>query len=188
MNRLETWFCSSSLWRYVTKTQVLPWVLSGSDLGDHLLELGAGPGAATGELRLRASRVTSLEYDHGFAASLAACHHNGNGAVLQGDAANLPFADKAFSSAVAILVLHHLRSQELQRRAFAEIYRVLRPGGVFFAVEIQDGWLQRAIHRGSTLVPIEPGSVPARLTGAGFSRVTIDIRGSGFRFRALRPQ
>ncbi len=70
MNRFETWFCGSSYWRYLTRRQLLPWLLGGSELGEHVLELGAGPGAATEELRLRVGRVTSLEYDHGFAARL----------------------------------------------------------------------------------------------------------------------
>jgi len=130
--------------------------------------------------------VTSLEYDHNFAAKLGA-RVNGSGvAVIQGDAATLPFADGTFSSAIAILVLHHLRSNEMQDRAFAEIWRVLRPGGVFLAFEIQDGWLQQAGHIKSTFVPVGPASAFARLTTAGFSKVTVDFRRGGFRIRALR--
>jgi SAM-dependent methyltransferase len=186
MNALEDWFCSTSLWRQVTRRKLLPWILSGSELGERLLEIGAGPGAATGELSRRAARVTSLEYDHAFAAALAERQRGTKGDVLQGDAAALPFADGSFSSAIAVLVLHHLRSSEAQDRAFAEIYRVLRPGGAFFAFEIHDGWLQHVIHRNSTFVPVAPASVPARLTAAGFSRVTVDLRRGGFRLRAVR--
>ena len=104
------------------------------------------------------------------------------------DAAALPFADGSFSSAIAVLVLHHLTSGELQDRAFAEIFRVLRPGGIFFAFEIQEGRLQHAIHRNSTFVPVAPASIPARLTAAGFSRVTVDLRRGGFRLRAMRAR
>jgi ubiquinone/menaquinone biosynthesis C-methylase UbiE len=188
MNALENWFCSTAFWRYVTQRQLLPWILSGSELGDQVLEIGAGPGAATDELRRRAARVTSLEYDHAFAAGLAARQRNNHGSVLRGDATALPFADRSFSSAIAVLVFHHLRSSEQQDKAFAEICRVLRPGGRFFAFEIQDGWLQHVIHRSSTFVPVRPASVPARLTAAGFSRVTVDFRRSGFRLRALRAR
>jgi len=42
MNRFETWFCGSPFWRYVTRRQLLPWILEGSELGEHVLELGAG--------------------------------------------------------------------------------------------------------------------------------------------------
>jgi SAM-dependent methyltransferase len=186
MNRFETWFCGSSYWRYVTRRQLLPWLVNGSELGEHVLELGAGPGAATEELRLRAGRVTSLEYDHGFAARLGARVGGANASVIQGDAATLPFPGKTFSSAIAILMLHHLRSNELQDRAFAEIGRVLRPGGVFLAFEIQDGWMNRVGHIRSTFVPMDPATAAARLTAAGFSRATVDLWRSGFRIRALR--
>jgi SAM-dependent methyltransferase len=186
MNRLENWFCATPFWRHVTQRRLLPWMLSGAELGEHVLEIGAGLGAGTEELRRRAARVTSLEYDHKFAVGIAAQACGARGAVLQGDAAALPFADRRFSSAIAVLVLHHLRSGELQNRAFSEIWRVLRPGGFFFAFEIQDGWLQRAIHKNSTFVPVQPASVLARLTAAGFSRVTVDFRRGGFRLRAMR--
>src|ERR1700731_4923928 len=136
MNTLENWYCSTSFWRWMTRARLLPWLLDHSELGKHLLEIGAGPGAATAELRKRVPRVTSLEYDYALAARLAQQYGNGDG-VVQGDAAALPFADCTFSSAVAVLVLHHLRSSELQDRSFAEIRRVLQPGGRFFAFEIQ---------------------------------------------------
>lgn len=186
MNRFENWFCASSVWRYITREHLLPWFVAGSELGDHVLEVGAGFGAATEELRRRSARVTSLEYDHDSAARLGAKRQDGSAGVLQGDAAALPFARETFSAAVAILVLHHLRSGELQDRAFAEIYRVLRPGGVFLAFEIQDRWLQRIGHIRSTFTPVAPAGAIARLTAAGFSRVKVDFRGAAFRIRALR--
>jgi SAM-dependent methyltransferase len=170
----------------MTRRQLLPWILQGSDLGDHVLELGAGLGATTDELGRRAKRLTSLEYDHSFAAKLGARSNGSNGVVIQGDAAALPFADQTFSSAIAILMLHHLRSNELQDRAFAEIRRVLRPGGVFLAFEIRDWWLHRVGHIKSTFVPVAPGSAKARLTEAEFSEVTVDFRRGGFRIRAIR--
>ena len=158
------------------------------DLGDHLLEIGAGPGAATEELRRRVPHVTSLEYDHRLAISLAKHNHDGPGAVLQGDAANLPFPEKTFSAAIAVLVLHHLRSIEQQDRALAEICPVLRPGGIFLALEIQDGWLQRVSHFRSTFVPVVASSLEGRLASAGFSQVALDFRGGAFLFRAKRSR
>src|SRR5712664_2468399 len=181
MNRFETLFCGSSFWRYVTRRQLLPWLVGGSELGGHVLELGAGPGAATEELKRRAGRVTRLEYDHGFAARLGARVSGTNASVVQGDAATLPFPDKTFSSVIAILMLHHLRSNELQDRAFAEIRRVLRSGGVFLAFEIQDGWLHKVGHVRSTFVPIAPSFASTRLMAAGFSRISIDPGRGGFR-------
>ena len=185
MNALENWYCSTSFWRWLTRKRLLPWLLGGADLGNHLLEIGAGPGAATAELRKRVPRVTSLEYDHAFAARLAQSHGNGAG-VVQGDAAALPFPDRTFSSAVAILMLHHLRSSELQDRTFAEVHRVLQPRGRFLAFEIPDGWFNRVIHTNSTFVPVQPAVLVARLTIGGFAGVTLDQRPGGFRFCASR--
>ncbi len=185
MNLLEDWYCSTSFWSWLTRKRLLPWLLGRADLGNHLLEIGAGPGAATAELRKRVARVASLEYDHASAARLV--QKNGHGAgVVQGDAAALPFADRTFSSAVAVLVLHHLRSSELQDRTFAEVHRVLQPGGLFFAFEIQDGWFHRVIHTNSTFVPVQPAALAPRLTNAGFAGVTVDYRAGGFRFGASR--
>jgi len=194
MNRLETWFCSTNVWRRITEKQILPWLLSDASLGSHVLEVGAGAGAGTRELLRRSGRVTSLEYDHTLALRLAAKHLprgqvlQGGAWVVQGDAAVLPFANRSFSAVVAVLMLHHLTSNALQDRAFAEIFRVLQPGGRFFAFEIQDGWFQRLGHWRSTFVPLDPSTVAARLARVGLSDARIDVQPRAFRLRAARPQ
>jgi ubiquinone/menaquinone biosynthesis C-methylase UbiE len=186
MNHLEHFFCSTSLWQRMTHQFLLPWVLSGAQLGDHVLEIGAGYGAATGQLLKLAPRVTSLEYDGRLLRRLEAKHQCAALTTLCGDAAALPFADQSFSSAVAILVLHHLKTRDLQDRALGEVHRVLRPGGSFFAFEINDGWIHRAAHYKSTFTPVTPGSAFARLTNAGFSKVSVDFRSGGYRISARR--
>jgi ubiquinone/menaquinone biosynthesis C-methylase UbiE len=183
LNALENWYCSTSFWRWMTRERLLPWLLGSAALGDQVLEIGAGAGAATAELLKRARHVISLEYDYVSIAKLGQMNGNAAG-VVQGDAASLPFADRTFSSAIAILVLHHLRSSEQQDRAFAEVHRVLQPGGHLFAFEIPDGWFNRVIHTNSTFVPIQPGSLAARLANAGFGEVVLDRRTGGFSFRA----
>lgn len=186
MNALEHYLCSTSLWRRLTQHHILPWVLSGAKLGDHVLEIGAGSGPATGRLLELAPRVTSLEYDERSIAKLKFKNAGLNIAPVRADAAQLPFADQTFSSAVAILVLHHLKSKELQNRAFDEVHRVLRPGGSLFVFEINDDWIHRVGHYQSTFTPLSPGSAFARLTTAGFSKVSVDFRRGGFRVRARK--
>lgn len=188
MNSFEHCFCSSSLWRYVSGRRVLPWLLAGSRLGDHVLEIGAGYGAATRYLSERVTWITSLEYAANSLAKLRKNNHVANGAPVQGDASNLPFADQSFSSVIAVLVLHHLKSPDLQDRAFAEAFRVLRPGGVFLAGEINDSWIHHVGHIGSTFTPVAPGSAFARLSRVGFSRISVDFRTGGFRITAIRPE
>jgi ubiquinone/menaquinone biosynthesis C-methylase UbiE len=155
--------------------------------GKHVLELGAGTGTATMELARLCTRVTSLEYNHKSVATLAVRTGATNTCAVQGDASALPFADRAFCSVIAILMLHHLNSRELQDRAFAEIFRVLRPGGVLLATEIQDNWLHRVVHIKSTFLPVDPATALARLTASGFSNGSIDFRSGAFRIRAFRP-
>ncbi|HWW19041.1 MAG TPA: class I SAM-dependent methyltransferase [Candidatus Saccharimonadales bacterium] len=185
MNALENWFCSTSFWRKITREQLLPWTLGSVDLGNHLLEIGAGAGAATAELQKRVPRITSLEYDHALVARLAQ-RNASRGSIVQGDSAALPFADGTFTSAIAVLMLHHLRSSDLQDRAFAEVHRVLRPGGCFCAFDIQDGWLNRVVHIKSTFVPIQPQTLTARLARASFVNISVDSRSGAFRFHASK--
>ncbi len=187
MNAAEHFICSSSLWRQFTGRKLLPWILSGASLGDHLLEIGAGYGPATGHLQTRVGRITSLEYDHSSSLQLKSQNNRDTIAAVQGDATQLPFACKTFSSALAILVLHHLKSSELQDQMFAEAFRVLRPGGVFIAFEIPGNWLHRVGHIRSTFTPLLPSSAFARLTAAGFSKISLDVRRGGFRLTAIRP-
>jgi ubiquinone/menaquinone biosynthesis C-methylase UbiE len=184
MNSLENWFCASRLWQNLTERRWLPWALEGVDLGEHVLEVGAGPGAATADLARRARSVTSLEYSHDFCVRLRARADAAR--VVQGDASVLPFKSQTFTSAIAVLVLHHLRSSDAQDRAFAEIFRVLKPSGVFVALEIGDGWFTRVLHFRSTFVPVSQDGLNSRLRDAGFSNVSVINRGGGIRIRAER--
>ena len=171
----------------MSRRHVLPWVLSDSCLGEHILELGAGYGAATGFLSERVARVTSLEYDVKSLSQLRMRHPGNTIAAVAGDASRLPFGDQSFSSAFAGLVLHHLKSRELQDRAFQEVFRVLRPGGVFVALEIVESWIHHVGHIGSTYTPLSPDSAFARLAKVELSPVTLDFRPGVFRVIATRP-
>jgi ubiquinone/menaquinone biosynthesis C-methylase UbiE len=184
MNSLENWFCGSGYWRRITQTKLLPWMLARTGLGDRVLEIGAGPGAATEYLSQRAKSVTSLEYSHKFCVAL---HSDAPATkVVQGDASQLPFEDATFSGVIAVLVLHHLRSKEEQDRAFQEIHRVLKPRGVFVAGEIEENWLTRVAHFRSTFVPVAPESIAERLEMAGLSSVRVTKRSGGFLIEAVR--
>jgi SAM-dependent methyltransferase len=185
LNALENWFCSTGFWQRITRDHLLPWVVAGTSLGDHVLELGAGSGAGTAALQRLAPRVTSLEWSHAFATRLAAKNRN---AVVQADAALLPFEERTFSSAIAVLMLHHLRTRSAQENAFREAFRVLRPGGSFLAFEIEDNLLHRVIHVGSVFVPIDRVDIADRLSAVGFSHIKLDSRVGGFRFTATRER
>ena len=98
------------------------------------MEVGPGPGLTTDWLRSRVKRLTCIEMDSALANSLRSRTANSNVTVECGDAAAMPFTDDVFSSAVCFTMLHHVPSTDLQDRLFAEVYRVLKPGGVQPAV------------------------------------------------------
>lgn len=187
MNRLHRWYCRSSQWKKKLHFDILPWALKGVDLGEEVLELGPGPGLTTDWLSHRARSVTCIEVDRALASSLTSRTGNTNITVLCGDATAMALPDQVFSSAVCFTVLHHLPSPALQDKLFAEVCRVLRPGGVFAGTDSMRSLLMRLFHIGDTMVLVDPASLPPRLESVGFCDVKIEVGAGRFRFFARRP-
>jgi SAM-dependent methyltransferase len=186
MNRFHHWLCRSAKWRETIRQRV-PWVLSSADLGPNVLELGPGPGFSTDIMRRSVERLVVIEVDAELAASLSSRLRGSNVQVVAGDATALPFRDAQFSGVVSFTMLHHVPSAELQDRLLRQVWRVLRPGGVFVGSDSLQSWLMRVIHIGDTLVPVDPNSFGARLEAAGFRVVEMEKNSSAFRFHAQRP-
>jgi ubiquinone/menaquinone biosynthesis C-methylase UbiE len=127
MNRIHRWYCRSSRWKRRLENDILPWSLGGVDLGDEVLEIGPGPGLTTGWLRHECKNVTCIEVDPRLASALRHRTVGTNISVQCGDATEMPYRDHSFSAVVSLTMLHHIPSQALQDRMFAEVYRVLRP-------------------------------------------------------------
>jgi len=85
----------------------------------------------------------------------------------------LPYADASFDRVVSSLVFHHL-SRATKQRAFAEILRVLAPGGSFHLLDFGKpvAWWERA------LTPLLFRSPEARDNVEG--RLAELLRASGF--------
>jgi SAM-dependent methyltransferase len=105
--------------------------------GGRLLELGCGPGAlwqANAELLPGDWQLTLTDYSAGMARevrdTLARMLPGATIVVANTDAQALPFADNSFDAVIANHMLYHVPDR---LRAFAEIRRVLRPGGRFYA-------------------------------------------------------
>lgn len=186
MNAYHRWLCQSASWK-AGLGQLLPWALEGVDLGDHVLEIGPGPGLTTDLLRTRVSQMTALEIDPRLADLLKQRLANTNVRVMQGNATDMPFEDGQFSSVVAFTMLHHVPSVALQNKLIAESYRVLKPGGVLAGVDSLSNLRFRLIHLGDTMVAVDPDTLGARLEAAGFTRPRVDKTARRFRFQALRP-
>ena len=187
MNLVHRWLCRSARWRETVETRILPWVLDGVCLGAHVLEVGPGPGITTDLLRSRVAHLTCVEIDGSLAAALARRTANGNVTVINGDATALGFPDTSFDGAVSFTMLHHVPSTMLQDRLLAEVWRVLRPGGVFAGVDSRYSRGFGLLHLFDTMVVVDPRTFPRRLEAAGFAEIEVEVNEFAFRFRARRP-
>lgn len=152
-----------------------------------MLELGPGPGLTTDLLRQTAGHLTAIEIDPKLAASLDSRLRGRNVRVIAGDATAMPFADSQFSGVVSFTMLHHVPSPELQDELFRQVWRVLKPGGVFVGSDSLQSWLMKVIHIRDTLVPIDPDTVASRLEAAGFQVLEVEKNSHALRFHAKRP-
>lgn len=164
---------------------VLPWATHDVELGGDVLEIGPGYGVTTRWLAPRAGSLTAVEVDGTMAADLAA--EFGDAVRVQhGDGAALPFEDASFDTVVCFTMLHHVPSAELQDRLFAEVARVLRPGGGFAGVDSRASLRFRLLHIGDTMTNVDPATLPDRLRAAGLAAPGTEIGARSFRFRATR--
>jgi SAM-dependent methyltransferase len=187
VNKFHLEFCSSPGWAQYVRDELLPWALTGRDLGDDILELGPGPGLTTDVLRAMANRVTAVEIDPTLAGPLAERLQGTNVDVINRDATDTGLPDARFSAATCFTMLHHVPSSALQDQLFAEVGRVLRPDGVFVGTDSVESELLRAGHLDDTFVPVDPDTLPARLEAAGLRDVTVERDGDRVRFTARRP-
>jgi ubiquinone/menaquinone biosynthesis C-methylase UbiE len=183
---------------------LLPYLQPGMDL----LDVGCGPGTITLGLAqaVAPGQVTGIDHDAAeleAARALAAERGVTNVRFEMGDARSLPFEDGTFDAAYENDLFVHLASDAVQ--AAGEVYRVLKPGGLFGARDVEtdsvvwgnpsealkelDALMQQWQHsRGSD---VRLGKhLPTILRQAGFSRtiksVSADTKGTleGTRARA----
>lgn len=189
MNFVHRHLCRSRAWRSVLERFVVPSALADVQLGDDVLELGPGDGITTDLLRTHIARLTALEIDPRMAEGLAARLRGTNVTVLRGDATAMPLPDCQFAGAISLHMLHHVPSADLQDKVFREVWRVLRPGGVFVCVDSVNFRTLRMklIHIGDLIAPVNPNTVAARLDAAGFCESRVETNPYAFRFCARRP-
>ena len=190
MNEDHLRLCASAAHSALVRDDLLPWVLGEDELGEDVLELGAGPGLVTDLLIERASQVTAVEIDERLATALRARMSGRSVEVVTADATALPLPGGRFSSAACFTMLHHIPGRDLQDRALAEIARVLRPGGLLLGTDGEDTPSRRALHVDDVFEPVDPRTFADRLISVGFVDPLADSNGDRFRFRArsgLRP-
>jgi ubiquinone/menaquinone biosynthesis C-methylase UbiE len=187
MNELHLKFLASPEWAQFLETNLLPWLRDVGDLGDDVLEVGPGPGLTTDLLRTLTQKLTAVELDEQLAAALDKRLVDSNVKVVHGDASQTGFPANRFSAATCFSMLHHVPSEDIQDQLFAEIHRVLRPGGIFVGVDAVDNDAIRAGHVDDTFVPVDPKTLTGRLMEVGFTDITIENADYEIRFRTLKP-
>ena len=75
----------------------------------------------------------------------------------------------------------------MQDQLLAGLARVLRPGGVFAGGYSLDSGPFRELHVDDICVPLDPITLPARLTAAGFIDVLVDTNPYAIRFQGRKP-
>jgi SAM-dependent methyltransferase len=186
MNQEHLALCSSAEWAEAVQRWIIPWVLEGVDLGDDVLEVGPGPGLTTDVLRTMVTRLTAVEVHADLAEALAARLADTNVEVVRADATRTPLPAGRFSGAVCLTMLHHVPSQQDQDAVFAEICRLLRPGGVLAGQDSLDSPELRSLHHDDVYVPVDPATLQARIEAAGFTAVGVDTNDYAVRFRGTR--
>jgi SAM-dependent methyltransferase len=187
MNTNHANLCPTPEWAQVMHTEILPSVTADTDLGEQMIEVGPGPGAATEWLRHRVTRLVAVEYEKPAADALAAKLAGTNVEVVHGDATALTFANDSFDSAGSFTMLHHVPSIALQNRLLSELLRVLRPGGVLVGSDSLPSDDLHRFHEDDVYNPIEPGTFYTRLQTIGFERITISAD-RGLMFSAYKPE
>jgi SAM-dependent methyltransferase len=186
MNAEHQALCSSSEWAECLQNDVLEPLSAGFDLGDEVLELGPGPGAATSWLCRRAGRLVALELDEAAAGRLSAEHRDDNVEVVVGDCTEIPFGEGTFDSVATFTMLHHLPTPAMQYRTLAEALRVLRPGGLLLGSDSLASTELHDFHVGDTYNPIDPARLLVALQVLGYTTITVSVDWD-LRFTARKP-
>jgi SAM-dependent methyltransferase len=156
--------------------------LAGVRGGQHVLDVGCGPGALTAELvtRLGPEAVTAVDPSEPFVAAVRARHPGVN--VLEAPAELLPFPDRLFDAALAQLVVHFMSDAVA---GLTEMARVTRRYGVVAACVWDHGgglgplsvfWqaarkLDPGVHDESQLAGVRVGHLAELFEAAGLREI-----------------
>jgi SAM-dependent methyltransferase len=186
MNENHAQLCPSPGWTAYIQEDVLPSLVNIANLGERMLELGPGPGAATEWLRSRVVRLVALEADESASTLLAQRFADTNVEVVLGDASDMDFASDTFDSVGSFTMLHHVPTFHAQQALLQETYRVLKPGGVFLGSDSLANNDLHHFHAGDDYNPVDPASFLTRLQAVGFTNLTLVVS-DNLKFVAHKP-
>jgi len=165
---------------------VLPYLSNLAPLGEYVLELGPGPGAATQWLHQRVRQLVALESDEVAARALSERYAGTNVDVVVGDASHMEFASDSFDSVASFTMLHHVATFWDQQLLLQEAFRVLKPGGTFLGSDSLSSNGLHHFHEGDDYNPVDPASLLVRLQAVGFTKLTIVVE-HDLKFVAHKP-
>ncbi len=117
----------SAYWDSFEKDKVL--LLFGNLMGKKILDVGAGTGRLSSKLAEQGAEVTALDVSEEMLNKIK----NKKVKKVIGDAEDLPFDEGIFDIVITTFLIVHLRDL---KRFFDEVYRVLKPGGLFLLTNI----------------------------------------------------
>lgn len=154
--------------------------------GDHVVDIGCGPGGAAREAARRGARVTGVDPAPVMLRLARTLGRDANIEWTEGTAENVPVPDGSATVWWSLATVHHWQDVG---KGLGEAHRVLAPNGRLLAVErrVRAGATGLASH-GWTQQQAE--SFAAQCRTAGFAEVTVGKQGKGRRgvwtVRAIR--
>jgi len=99
-----------------------------------LLDIGCGTGTFLKEIEDKVGFTAGVEYNNGMIGEARKLLGYEESRLVQGSADSLPFSDASFDICTMNQVIHHFPQADnyaFNLKAFQEVQRVLKPGGVF---------------------------------------------------------
>ena len=145
-----------------------------------IAELGCGGGRNAGELSKRFLQARVVAVDYSEVSVEKAKDYNrvliniGKMVVQQGDVSNLNLPAESFDLATAFETIYFWPGLE---KCFAQVYKILKPGGVFMIVNESDGTDDASLKYEQIIDGMKcytAEQISSALKSAGFSEVTSD--------------
>jgi SAM-dependent methyltransferase len=180
-------FCTSAAWQDLLVDQILPGALGLADLGPTVVEVGPGPGFTTELLCRTADHVTAVEIDADLVDQLRARADGSKVTIVLGDARATGLEAASFTGAASFHMLHHVPTHADQDEVFAELFRLLEPGGTLVLADGFDSECVRQFHEGDIYNPIDPDTLAGRLEPMGFAGVRTATHDLGWYCTSSKP-
>lgn len=157
--------------------------IAGVGAGDHVVDIGCGPGNAARLAARHGARVTGIDPS---AAMLRVARAVTRGAGIlwaEGSAEALPVPDGTATVVWSLATVHHWRDVT---RGLTEVLRVLEPGGRLLVVERQSPPDATGV-AGHGWTAAQADSFAAQCRGAGLRDVTVEDKDSTWVVLGYRP-